>query len=59
MVTTRVIFIFNIIPKVIPSLLRAYLDYCQRQRTQLSITITLKYKLKAWSAIYLRLVRIQ
>jgi len=41
MVTTLVIFIFKIIPNIIPSLLRAYLEFCQRQRTHLSITIIL------------------
>ena len=37
---------FNIIQKIIPSLLRAYLEYYQSHRTHLSITLSLQYKLK-------------
>ena len=46
-------FPFNILPKITPPLLRAYLEYCSRRRTQLSIILPLKYKLKSEAAVYL------
>ena len=46
-VIPRVKFIINIIPKIIPSLLRAYLEYYQSHRTHFSITLSIQFKLKA------------